>query len=130
MTDDRPSMLEEAIRHRDSIVERVMQLQRLEALSLKGRCSDDVLDEIREEIEGWNYGAGVTITIAVQMYGGGPAGGIEFECQTGDYGLEMLRAEVWHQDWFQERGRTRLDDDVAEYLFELWSLSSLTEGNH
>lgn len=126
MTDtERPSMLEEAQRHARSIEKEIEQLKRLTELNNRGLCSDEVLDEIREDFEGRNYGAGITITIDVQMYGGGPAGGIEFECQKGSWGLEMLRADVWHNDWFQERGRTRLDDDVAEYLFQLWGLESM-----
>lgn len=83
---------------------------------------DTLRDQAEERIDGWNYGEGVSIVVDVQMYGGGPAGGIEFECEREEYGLSMLRARVWHQDWFKERGYWPLSDDVAEALFQRWGL--------
>lgn len=85
-------------------------------------ATDDLQEEAQERIQERNYGAGVKIVVDVTLYGGGPAGGIEFECEKGRYGLVMLSAQVWHQDWFQPKGYAVLDDDTAEPLFQLWGL--------
>lgn len=92
----------------------------------------DDLDELREaaeeRLDSQNYGADISFTVDVTLYGGGPAGGIEFECGRTQYGLEMYSARQWHQDWFQSKGWVPVDDEVASYLWERWGLENLMEG--
>lgn len=85
-------------------------------------------EEAEEAIQQWNYGAGISMTVDVTLYGGGPAGGVEFDVEKGRYGLEMLGARVWHQDWFEPKGYAPLDDDTASRLFNLWGLEYMMEG--
>lgn len=92
------------------------------------RDLDSLRDDCREQIDSWNYGAGVDFTVNVTMYGGGPAGGIEFECGRTRHGLEMYSGRVWHQDWFQPKGWASLDDDTASRLWDTWGLEYLMEG--
>lgn len=88
----------------------------------------DLVDEAREHIDAWSCGAGISMTVDVILYGGGPAGGIEFDVEKGRFGLEMLSARVWHQDWFEPKGYAPLDDDTASRLFDAWGLEYMMEG--
>lgn len=92
------------------------------------RDLESLRETATEQINNHNYGAGVSFTVDVTLYGGGPAGGIEFECGRTRYGLEMYSARQWHQDWFEPKGWAALDDDVASYLWEAWGLEYLMEG--
>lgn len=126
MTTDREtkSMEQCAREHAESLAEDV---RRLIAFEDAGKGDWKAVEEFREGLEQRNYGAGVKFTIEVTMYGGGPAGGIEFDCSEGRWGLECGSARVWHQDWFQPKGWADLDDDVAQRLWNMWGLEYLLE---
>lgn len=114
------TMEERARRNRDDLEAMVQRLEKLRSLNHRNLCSDEALEEYEGELRDRPYGIGTTIIVEVELYGGGPAGGVHFHCDRGEHGLELIRAEVWHQDWFQPKGFSRLDDDVAEALFDLW----------
>ncbi len=62
----------------------------------------------------------VGTVLRVLCYGGGPAGGVEFDVtREGD---DFTAARVWHQDWFEPKGYAPLDDDVAQVLWDYWGL--------
>jgi hypothetical protein len=121
-TTDNPSMEQCAREHADRLSEEVRRLIAFEDAD-KGEWK--AVQELREDLEQRNYGAGISYVIDVTLYGGGPAGGIQFECSKGSYGLEMDSARAWHQDWFQPKGWTDLDSDVATRLWDLWGLEYL-----
>lgn len=72
-----------------------------------------------------------TITVTATIYTGGPAGGIDFECDMGRYGLEYVSARAWHQDWFTAKEYVDLDDTLGERLFTAWGIEyAMGEPNH
>lgn len=64
------------------------------------------------------YGVNKSTTIRFHMYGGGPAGGIDF---TYDDEGELEKAEAWHTEWFSEPVKYRLNDDEAERLAQVYN---------
>ncbi len=132
MTDTREMTMEQgAQRSLDSLLEDLARLERITELrdtaERQGSGLRSMLDEqaeqAREEMEQRTYGIETRVTLDVHLYGGGPAGGIEFEVDRGRWGWEVTRARFWHQDWFQPRGYVNIDNDVADRLFELWGLT-------
>ncbi len=74
---------------------------------------------------------GFDLKILIHCYGGGPAGGVEFDVQRGDYGqLEFRAARTWHQDWYQPKGYAALDDETGEFLFNLWAIESVLDRSY
>ena len=126
MTDKRNewTMEQHAAEHRDDL-DRVTRIYR--NIANRDDWSKSA-EELREALEQRNYGAGVSFVVDVTMYGGGPAGGIEFTCDRGTYGLEPMSARVWHQDWFQPKGYADLDTETMDTLWEVWGLEYLLEG--
>ena len=115
---DEPTMEQEAERFASSLAERTEKFRTGDA----DPYEDDDEGDIPE-----TYGH--DIVIRVHCYGGGPAGGVEFDCQRGRYGLDWVSARTWHQDWFQPKGYAPLDNDTADFLFQHWGIgSALGEG--
>lgn len=136
MTDDRNTltMEQQAAKSLDWIEKKLRRLERLRELestahdqgsgleAMLGHAVEEAETEVRE----MPYGVGTTITVEITLYGGGPAGGIEFECNRSPYGgLEWQTARLWHNDWFQPKGWVTLDNDTAQTLWDLWGLESL-----
>lgn len=122
MTDtEQPTMEQEA---RESAARLEQLVERATRLRNLGRA-DDAAEELEDEIRERPYGISLSTTIEVELYGGGPAGGIHFEVyrDSPDDPWEYGSARVWHQDWFQPKGWANLDDDVATYLWEAWGLA-------
>lgn len=70
---------------------------------------------------------GADIVIRIHTYGGGPAGGVEFDVDSDR--RSFMTARTWHQDWFQPKGYAPLDNDTAEFLWDYWYLEGyLQEG--
>ena len=64
------------------------------------------------------YGMNKTTVVRFHMYGGGPAGGIDFTF--GDDG-DLEKAEAWHTEWFSEAVKYRIPDDDAEKLAQIYN---------
>lgn len=62
------------------------------------------------------------ITITVLTGTGGPANGIDFECDIEDGRCVLIRARTWWQDWFVEKAYAPLEDRTAQNMFEALSL--------
>lgn len=134
-TDERITMtMEEGARKlRDSLEEDLARLARIEELRDRapGRFGlDEAWEEAEMELYEKPYGISVTMQVEVMLYGGGPAGGVIFDCEQNKRGLEMLSARAWHQDWFQPKGYWPLDDDTAERFFELWGIADMPYDEH
>lgn len=62
----------------------------------------------------------VDVTVSILCYGGGPAGGVEFDLnQAGD---DWVRARTWNQEWFEPRKYSDLDEDTAQFLWDWWDV--------
>lgn len=116
-------MIAEAKNHAESLeadLERLFQIER------RNRDADEQWDHIvercEENLRERCYGIDAKIVVTATLYGGGPAGGIDFHCTRERYGLELDYARVWHQDWFLPKGYADLDNDVAERLFQIWGI--------
>ena len=133
MTDDRPTMEQEARKHLGYITEELAKIERLRELhdtaeqngSGLEEMLEKALEEAEDEMRERPYGVSTSITVEVELYGGGPAGGIHFECTKNGGYLEWHAARMWHQDWFQPKGWVTLDDDTADTLWNYWGLESL-----
>jgi hypothetical protein len=117
---DQPTMEQEAADAERRISEQITLIERLRAL---GRA-DDAADELEDDLRSRPACISLSTTIEVELYGGGPAGGIHFDVyrDSPDEPWECSAARMWHQDWFQPKGFVTLDPDVASYLWELWGL--------
>jgi hypothetical protein len=89
---------------------------------LQDADDSDAADEKYEELADRALSIDTRIRIDVLLYTGGPAGGIEFDCERNGSYLEWTSARVWHQDWFQEKGYWSLDRDTADWLWNMWGL--------
>ena len=117
------NMQQGAQRLADNLEATVRQIERLNALGNRG---EDAGKQAYEELIERPAGISMSIVVDVELYGGGPAGGIRFECERGDYGvLDMLSCRAWHQDWFQPKGWSTVDDDTANFLFDAWCIESM-----
>lgn len=130
-TEDREtkSMEQCAREFRDELEGELDRIERVRELAVRADHRfglDEELERLEEEFRERPYGVGTEIIVNVELYGGGPAGGVEFTCQRARYGLEFVSARVWHNDWFQSRGWANLSDDVAERMWGAWGLESLT----
>lgn len=128
MTDRETKSMEQCAReHRDYMEAQIERIERVREMAERAGNRfglDEELERLEQELQDAPYGIGVTITINVELYGGGPAGGVEFECERERYGLSWTRAHLWHQDWFQPKGYVKLDDDMADRLWAAWGLES------
>ena len=94
---------------------------------------DDKEDAMRElfdyllyNTDNDTYGVNKTTTVRFHMYGGGPAGGIDF---TYDEEGELEKAEAWHTEWFSAPVKYTLPDDEAERLAEVYNAQENATGN-
>lgn len=87
----------------------------------------DSFDDADERVHDLPDAYGHDILIRVHCYGGGPAGGVEFDCVREPHGLDFSSARTWHQDWFQPKGYAQLDTGTAEFLFQHWGLEYALE---
>lgn len=68
---------------------------------------------------------GSDIVVRVHCYGGGPAGGVEFDIDSER--RDFTAARTWHQDWFQSKGYAPLDTDTAQMLWDYWYVEGMLE---
>lgn len=127
MTDTRERTQQEQARELARDLERHIEvMDRLQGLN--GRA-DDAYDEMHDEIAERPLCADLRITIDVTLGTGGPASGVEFDCERETYGLDWTSARVWHQDWFTSRGYAELDTDTAQRLWDIWGLETTQIGD-
>lgn len=129
-TEDREtkSMEQCASEFRDELESELERIERVRELADRADHRfglDEELERLEEEFRDRPYGVSTEIIVNVELYGGGPAGGVEFTCQRGRHSLEFTSARVWHNDWFQSRGWATLSDDVAQRMWDAWGLENL-----
>lgn len=118
-TDDERTMTDHAHALADELSATVERLSRLEALGDRAeRAAEQAADELAER----TYGMTVLTTVHVELYGGGPAGGVEFTFLGKPSWDSLQSARAWHQDWFQPKGYWDLGDEVAGRLFDRWGV--------
>ena len=108
-----------------TLEERLERIERVREMTERadGRFGlQEELERLQDEWADPPYGVSSKIIMNVELYGGGPAGGVEFTCEKGRHGLEWVAARLWHQDWYQSKGYVELDVDLAQQMWDAWGL--------
>lgn len=116
-TTELPTSDQSAAHYAAYLAERVAEVQ--------AATSDEQRENLLEEMNYLAAGVDVITTVVVHCFGGGPAGGVEFDCTIHPEGdVTMHRARAWFQNWWQPKGTVTLDESIAESLWEMWGIES------
>jgi len=108
------------VRDLESQVERVRRLRNLGDRA--ERAAEAAWDELAEE----PLSVDLEMTVNVTLGTGGPARGVEFSVEQHErFGLVVTSARAWWQDWFTGKTYDSLDEDTAEYLADVWGVTSM-----
>lgn len=91
----------------------------------KEEAMQELFNHLLYNTDNETYGMNKTTTLRFHMYGGGPAGGIEF---TYDDEGDLEKAEAWHTEWFSEPVKYKLSDDEAERMAEVHRSREIATG--
>lgn len=111
---------------RSMVAELTKQVERLQALGRLGDRAESARDAYWDELAEEPLSVELEMTVNVTLGTGGPANGVEFTVTKHErYGLEVTGARAWWQDWFTGKTYESLDDDTAEFLADIWGVSSM-----